>query len=87
MNTTALHLSPILALMPPEGLFFLKVLGVFLLLVLIPVGMMLWRNQERWFGRSSETPNETSGSLGYGAAQSWLVYVGALHLALWLIFG
>lgn len=73
--------------MQPEGLFFLKVLGVFLLLVLIPLGVVLWRNQDRWFGRCADTPNETSGSLGYGRAQSWLVYVGAIHLALWLIFG
>ncbi len=81
------NLTPVLALMAPEGLIGLKILGVLFLIVLIPLGVVLWKNQDRWFGRCTDTPNETSGSLGYGRAQSWLVWVGALHLALWLVFG
>ena len=81
------YLTPLFAVMAPEGLVGLKILGGLFLIVLIPLGVMLWRNQDRWFGRCTDTPNETSGSLGYGRAQSWLVYIGALHLALWLVLG
>lgn len=79
--------SLLLAAMAPEGLILLRVLGVIALIALIPVGVMLWRNQHRWFGRCADTPSETSGSLGYGRAQTWLVYVGAVHIALWLALG
>ncbi len=73
--------------MSPEGLLGLKVIGVLGLIIIIPAGVILYRNQDRWFGRSSDTPSETSGSLVYGLAQTWLVYVGLLHLMLWLAFG
>jgi hypothetical protein len=75
---------PLLAAMAPEGLLLLRVLGVIATLVLIPVGVILWKNQDRWFGRCEDTPSETSGGLLYGRAQTWLVYVGAVHVALWL---
>lgn len=81
------NLTPVLALMAPEGLFFLKILGVFGLLVMIPLGMLLWKKGDQWFGRCGDVPNETSGSLGYGRAQSWLVYIGAVHLFLWMALG
>ncbi len=73
--------------MSPEGMLGLKVIGVLGLIAIIPAGVILYRNQDRWFGRSSDTPSETSGSLVYGLAQTWLVYVGLLHLMLWLAFG
>lgn len=79
--------TPLFALMAPEGLIGLRIFGVLGLLVIIPLGVLLWRKQDQWFGRCDDTPNETSGSLGYGKAQSWLVYVGAVHLFLWLAFG
>lgn len=82
-----LHFTPLFALMPAEGMFGLRILGFIGLAVLIPLGVLLWRKQDQWFGRCADTPNETSGSLGYGRAQSWLVYVGAMHLFLWLAFG
>ncbi len=82
-----LHLTPLFAVMSPEGLFGLKIIGILGLIVIIPLGVILYRNQDRWFGRSSDTPSETSGSLVYGLAQTWLVYVGLLHLVLWLTFG
>jgi hypothetical protein len=73
--------------MSPEGIFGLKIIGILGLIALIPLGIVLFRNQDRWFGRSTDTPSETTGSLTYGLAQTWLVYVGLLHLALWLTFG
>lgn len=79
--------TPLLGLMAPEGLIGLRILGALGLLVMIPLGIYLWRNQDRWFGHSTDSSNETSGSLGYGKAQTWLVYIGALHLVLWLAFG
>ncbi len=81
------HLTPLFAVMSPEGLFGLKIIGILGLIALIPLGIVLFRNQDRWFGRSTDTPSETTGSLTYGLAQTWLVYVGLLHLALWLTFG
>ena len=81
------QLAPLFAVMSSEGLFGLKILGILGLIVLIPFGIILFRNQDRWFGRSTDTPSETTGSLTYGLAQTWLVYVGLLHLALWLTFG
>ncbi|WP_395753394.1 hypothetical protein [Prosthecobacter sp.] len=81
------QLTPLFAVMSPEGLLGLKVIGVLGLIIIIPAGVILYRNQDRWFGRSSDTPSETSGSLVYGLAQTWLVYVGLLHLMLWLAFG
>ena len=81
------HLTPLFAVMSPEGLFGLKIIGILGLTLLIPLGVILFRNQSRWFGRSTDTPSETSGSLVYGLAQTWLVYVGLLHLVLWLTFG
>jgi hypothetical protein len=81
------QLTPLFAVMSPEGLLGLKVIGVLGLIVMIPLGVILYKNQDRWFGQCEHTPNETSGSLGYGRAQSWLVYVGLLHLVLWLAFG
>ncbi|WP_395736591.1 hypothetical protein [Prosthecobacter sp.] len=80
-------LTPLFAVMSPEGMLGLKVIGVLGLIAIIPAGVILYRNQDRWFGRSSDTPSETSGSLVYGLAQTWLVYVGLLHLMLWLAFG
>lgn len=85
MNLT--YVSPIFAQMAPEGLFLLRILGVLALLILIPAGVILWRNQDRWFGRCADTPSETSGGLMYGSMQTWLVYLGALHFALWLALG
>ncbi len=81
------HLTPLFAMMTAEGQLILKCVGLFGLTLLIPAGVVLYRNQDRWFGRSSDTPSETSGSLVYGLAQTWLVYVGLLHLLLWLVFG
>jgi hypothetical protein len=84
MNPT---LTPVFAVMSAEGLLGLRIIGIFGLIVIIPLGMLLYRNQDRLFGRSSDAPTETSGSLVYGLAQTWLVYVGLLHLVLWLTFG
>lgn len=81
------QLTPLLATMTSEGQLILKFIGVFGLVALIPAGILLFKNQDRWFGRHNDTPSETSGSLVYGLAQTWLVYVGLLHLALWLTFG
>lgn len=81
------QLTPLFAMMTSEGQLILKFVGVFGLTLLIPAGIVLFKNQNSWFGRSSDTPSETSGSLVYGLAQTWLVYVGLLHLALWLVFG
>lgn len=81
------RLTPLFAVMSPEGLLGLKIIGIIGLLILIPLGILLYRNQDRLFGRSSDAPSENSGSLVYGLAQTWLVYVGLLHLALWLTFG
>lgn len=81
------QLTPLLATMTSEGQLILKFIGVFGLLILIPAGIVLFKNQDRWFGRSSDTPSETSGSLVYGLAQTWLVYAGLMHLMLWLVFG
>ncbi|WP_395745635.1 hypothetical protein [Prosthecobacter sp.] len=81
------HLAPLFATMSSEGQLVLKFIGVFGLIVLIPAGILLFKNQNRWFGRSGDTPSETSGSLTYGLAQTWLVYVGLMHLMLWLVFG
>lgn len=80
-------LTPVLAAVAPEGLLLIKIVGVLGLLGMIPLGMMLWKNGDRWFGSSHDNPSETSGSLGYGRAQSWLVYLGAVHLFLWMAFG
>ena len=80
------HLTPLFAVMSSEGLFGLKIIGILGLIALIPLGIVLFRNQDRWFGRSTDTPSETTGSLTYGLAQTWLVYVGLLHLALGLTF-
>ncbi|WP_397386006.1 hypothetical protein [Prosthecobacter sp.] len=85
-----LTLAPALAVMSPEGLLGLKIIGIIGiigLIILIPLGVLLYRNQDRLFGRSTDTPSETSGSLTYGLAQTWLVYVGLIHLTLWLTFG
>lgn len=79
--------APVFAVMSPEGLLGLKIIGIIGLIIIVPLGILLYRNQDRLFGRSSETPSETSGSLTYGLAQTWLVYVGLLHLVLWLTFG
>lgn len=73
--------------MAPEGLLFLRIVGICGLLLMIPLGILLWKNGDRWFGRCSDVTNETSGSLGYGRAQSWLVYLGAVHLFLWMALG
>lgn len=81
------YLTPVFAVMSPEGLLGLKIIGIIGLIIIVPLGILLYRNQDRLFGRSSETPSETSGSLTYGLAQTWLVYVGLLHLVLWLTFG
>ena len=81
------HLTPLFAVMSPEGHLGLKIIGIIGLILLIPLGILLYRNQDRLFGRSSDTPSESSGSLTYGLAQTWLVYVGLIHLALWLTFG
>lgn len=81
------YFTPVLATMSPEGLLGLKIIGIIGLIIIIPLGILLYRNQDRLFGRSSDTPSETSGSLTYGLAQTWLVYVGLLHLFLWLTFG
>ncbi len=81
------HLTPLYATMTAEGQLILKFVGVFGLILLIPAGIVLFKNQNRWFGRSSDPSSETSGSLTYGLAQTWLVYVGLLHLVLWLVFG
>ena len=82
-----LHFSPLFAVMQPEALLLLRVVGAVVLLIMIPTGVMLYRNQDRWFGRCGDSPNETSGSLGYGRVQSWMAYLGILHLALWLALG
>jgi hypothetical protein len=74
---------PFLALMKPEGLLLMRIVGVIGLLVLIPAGLLLWKKQDEWFGRSEDTPSETSGGLMYGRMHVWVLYVGALHLALW----
>ncbi|MES2595712.1 MAG: hypothetical protein V4662_10275 [Verrucomicrobiota bacterium] len=81
------HFSPLLAAMAPEGLLLLRVLAVIALLIMIPFGVMLYKNQDRWFGHTADTATETSGSLGYGRAQAWLLYIGALHLALFIALG
>ncbi|GEP42721.1 hypothetical protein [Brevifollis gellanilyticus] len=81
------HFIPLLAAMAPEGLLLLRVLGALAFVILIPVGFMLFKNQDRWFGHTAEIPTETSGSLGYGRAQAWLLYIGAVHLALFLALG
>ncbi len=81
------HLTPLIATMTAEGQLILKGVGVFGLILLIPAGIFLFKNQDRLFGRSSDTPSETGGSLTYGLAQTWLVYAGLLHLVLWLVFG
>ena len=65
----------------------LKGIGILGLIVLIPAGVLLFKNQDRWFGRSGDGPSETRGSLTYGLAQTWLVYAGLFHLVLWLVFG
>lgn len=75
---------PFLALMKPEGLLLMRIVGVIGLLVLIPAGFLLWKKQDEWFGRCDDTPSETSGGLMYGRMHVWVLYVGALHLALWL---
>lgn len=82
-----LHFSPMLAAMRPDILVFLRVIGLIAFLVLIPVGVLLYRKQDQWFGRYSDSPHETSGSLGYGRMQCWLAYLGFLHLALYVAFG
>lgn len=74
---------PFLALMKPEGLLLMRIVGVIGLLVLIPAGLLLWKKQDEWFGRCDDTPSETSGGLMYGRMHVWVLYVGALHLALW----
>jgi hypothetical protein len=74
---------PFLALMKPEGLLLMRIVGVIGLLVLIPAGFLLWKKQDEWFGRCDDTPSETSGGLMYGRMHVWVLYVGALHLALW----
>lgn len=74
---------PFLALMKPEGLLLMRIVGVIGLLVLIPAGFLLWKKQDEWFGRCEDTPSETSGGLMYGRMHVWVLYVGALHLALW----
>lgn len=81
MNLT--YFSPLLAQMAPEGLLLMRIVGVLGLLILIPTGVLLWRKQDQWFSRCADTPSETSGGLLYGRVQTWLVYLGALHLALW----
>lgn len=81
------HLTPLFAVMSAEGLLGLRIIGIIGLIIIIPLGVVLYRNQDRLFGRSSDAPNETPGSLVYGLAQTWLVYVGLLHLMLWLAFG
>lgn len=81
------HLTPLIATMTAEGQMILKGVGIFGLILLIPAGILLFKNQDRLFGRSSDTPSETSGSLVYGLAQTWLVYAGLMHLVLWLVFG
>lgn len=81
------HPTPLFAVMSPEGLLGLKIIGILGLILIIPLGILLYRNQDRLFGRSSDTPSESSGSLTYGLAQTWLVYVGLLHLFLWLALG
>jgi hypothetical protein len=78
MNPT---LTPVFAVMSAEGLLGLRIIGIFGLIVIIPLGVLLYRNQDRLFGRSSDAPTV------YGLAQTWLVYVGLLHLVLWLTFG
>jgi hypothetical protein len=74
---------PFLAKMTPEGLLVMRTIGVIGLLVLIPAGVLLWKKQDEWFGRCSDTPSETSGGLMYGRMHVWVLYIGALHLALW----
>ena len=74
---------PLLAKMTPEGLLVMRTAGVIGLLVLIPAGVLLWKKQDEWFGRCGDTPSETSGGLMYGRMHVWVLYIGALHLALW----
>ena len=81
------QLTPLLATMTAEGQMILKGVGIFGLILLIPAGIVLFKNQDRWFGRSGDGPSETRGSLTYGLAQTWLVYAGLFHLVLWLVFG
>jgi hypothetical protein len=47
------------------------------------LGFLLWKKQDEWFGSGDETPSETSGGLMYGRMHVWVLYIGALHLALW----
>ncbi len=81
------QLTPLFAMMSAEGQMILKGVGIFGLILLIPAGIFLFKNQDRLFGRNSETASETRGSLTYGLAQTWLVYAGLFHLVLWLVFG
>ena len=89
MNVVTMNpqLTPLLATMTAEGQMILKGVGIFGLILLIPAGIVLFKNQDRWFGRSGDGPSETRGSLTYGLAQTWLVYAGLFHLVLWLVFG
>lgn len=81
------HFTPLFAVMQPGAQLMLRIVGIMGFLAMIPLGWVLIKNQDRWFGRSSDSPNETSGSLGYGKLQSWLAYLGVLHLFLWLATG
>jgi hypothetical protein len=79
--------SLMIAAMSANGLMVLKLIGILGCLAMAPLGLWLYRNQRRWFGRCADTPSETSGGLYYGQAQAWLIYLGLVHLFLWLALG
>jgi len=82
-DMNVIQFLPFLAKMAPENLLLMRIVGVIGLLVLIPLGFLLWKKQDEWFGSGDETPSETSGGLMYGRMHVWVLYIGALHLAIW----